>query len=186
MNVDDEDAHEETWWPETQPVEWPPLTQALFVTDIEMRAEEQNERFSARVLDELTEIKRMMPALGRPKSKKQSKGAGAKTTVNERVKELHLTSPPVAEEKPLRALGKLLHCAASAIAGCEYYKTTLKPERDKVEAARKLERARGADRFRAEDRKAKRDQREHVESYDSIDDQIDATWDDRQGGRHKR
>ena len=70
-------AYGEPWPTETSSVEWPGLTEAIFVTEIETRAYEQNESFAARVLNELDEIKRSMSALGLSRSANQSEEAGS-------------------------------------------------------------------------------------------------------------
>jgi len=172
-------AYEEPLPPETSSEEWPPLTEALFVTEIETCAYGQNETFAKQVLGALAEIKRRMSALVRHKSTKQSKGVGSYATVDERLKSLHETAPATAEEKSLRELGRILGCVASAFNQGDYYQTVLKPLRDRGTAEKWPERC------RAENRQAIRDNREQKESYEDVDDRIDAGWDDRQGGRFR-
>jgi hypothetical protein len=119
----------------------------------------------------------------RGKGGRNGKLYGKEDTVDERVKKLHEKAPEMAEEPSLRELGKLLRCSPSAFIGGDYYENTLKGKREEVRAAKSMKRASGPDWGRDANRQVVRDNRDHVESYEDVDDHIDATWDERQGGR---
>jgi len=170
------DAYEETVASETLSDEWPGLTEALYAMNLETATED-------RVLERLEKIARQMQTRGRARSKKQSKTGGVTLTVDERLKTLHLIAPEFAEEKSLKEIGLLFDCSASAFDGGNYYENTLKLRREEVRAGKSMKRAGGPDRGRDENRQVVRDNRDHVESYEDVDDNIDATWDERQGGR---
>lgn len=173
-------AYEEPLPPETSSEERPALTEALFVTEIETCAYGQKETFAKQVLGELAEIKRMIPA--RPKSMKQTKRR-SKQTVDQRLKTFHEASPDYAEEASLKVLGGILKCSPSAFNGGDYYAKTLRLKRDVARASKLMKRSGGLERFEAEDRQTIRDNKSHKESYEDIDEHIDATWDPRKGGR---
>jgi len=175
--VYESDAYEETGASETLSDEWPGLTEALYAMQIETTAED-------RVLERLEQITRRIQTRGGTRSKKQSKTGGVTLTVDERLKTLHTSiAPDFAERNPLREIGALFDCSPSAFDGGDYYENTLKVKRAEVRAAKSIKRAGGPDRGRDENRKVVRDNREHVEACEDTDDRIDATWDERQGGR---
>lgn len=170
------DVYEETGAAETLSEEWPALTEALFALEIEARTED-------RVLERLEQITRRMQTGSGARNKKRSKTGGVTLTVDERLKTLHAIAPEFTEEKSLREIGALFDCSPSAFDGGEYYENTLKVKREEVRASKSMKRAGGPDRGRDENRQVVRDNRDHVESYEDVDDHIDATWDERQGGR---
>ncbi|MBM4012882.1 MAG: hypothetical protein FJ286_16220 [Planctomycetes bacterium] len=170
------DAYEETGASETLSDEWPGLTEALHAMEIETRTED-------RVLERLEQIARRMQTRGGARGKKQSKTGGVTLTVDEKLKTLHVIAPDFTEEKPLKEIGALFGCSPSAFDGGDYYENTLKVRREEVRARKSMKRAGGPDRGRDENRQVVRDNRDHVESYEDIDDHIDATWGERQGGR---
>jgi hypothetical protein len=176
-------AYEEAWPPETTSAEWPGLTMAIYAMEIEAIAVKRNESFAAQVLGELKDIKHKMSVQDRLRSKKKSKIPSEKLTVDQKLKKLHLDDPEAAEEKSLRQLGELFECSQSAFAGGDYYENTLKLKREAIKANKKTtKREEWDERCRAENRQVTRDNRDHVESYEDIDDQIDYTWDERQQG----
>ncbi len=139
-----------------------------------------NGSLGSKVLAELKQIKDLVLTKRFRTKASRSRGRGGKDqklSVDQRVEELHLKSPEVAEGETLKVIAKIIGCVQGAIPGGTYYETKLKPKRDKVRAERALERS------RAENRQAIRDNRKHVESYEDVDDRIDATWNERQGGR---
>ena len=136
-----------------------------------------------RVLERLEQITRRMQTRGGTRSKKQSKTGGVTLTVDARLKTLHAIAPDFAEQKPLKEIAALFDCSPNAFDGGDYYENTLKVKREEVRARKSIKRAGGPDRGRDENRQVVRDNRDHVESYEDVDDQIDATWDQRQGGR---
>jgi hypothetical protein len=165
------DACEETGACETVSDEWPGLTAAIDAMTVEIATED-------RVLERLERITRQMQTRGRARSKKQSK------SLDERVKVLHEIAPDFTERQPLRAIAELFDCSQSAFDKGDYYENTLREKRLKVkERMRAAKRANYDEQNQAENRQAIRDNREHVESYEDVDDHIDATWDERQGGR---
>jgi len=169
-------AYEETVASETLSDEWPGLTEVLYAMEIETTTED-------RVLERLEQITRRMQTRGGTRSKKQSKTGGVTLTVDARLKTLHAIAPDFAEQKPLKEIAALFDCSPSAFDGGDYYENTLKVKREEVRARKSIKRAGGPDRGRDENRQVVRDNRDHVESYEDVDDQIDATWDQRQGGR---
>jgi hypothetical protein len=173
-------AYEEAWPPETTSVEWPGLTLAIYAMEIEAVAVERNESFAAQVLGELGDVKHKMSVQDRLRSKKKSKIPSEKLTVDQKLKKLHLDDPAAAEEKSLRELGELFECSQSAFARGDYYKKKLKLRREEIKVNKKTtKREEWDERCRAENRQVTRDNRDHVESYEDIDDQIDYTWDER-------
>jgi hypothetical protein len=139
-----------------------------------------NDSLGSDLLAELKQIKDLVLTKHCRTKAARSRGRGGKNrklSVDQRVEELHLKSPEVAEGATLKVIAKIIGCVPGAIPGGTYYETKLKPKRDKMRAERALERS------RAENRQAIRDNREHVESYEDVDDHIDATWNERQGGR---
>ena len=173
---------------------WPPTT--LPAVPLGIEAIKAGELFAtlpvggnaspdAKVLAALSEIKNMVSIACSLKNAKRSGGGGRteKLTADQRLKALHEEAPIFAEEKTLREVGKLLGCSPSAFDGGDYYENTLKVKRAEVRAAKSIKRAGGPDRGRDENRKVVRDNREHVEACEDTDDRIDATWDERQGGR---
>lgn len=169
------DVYEETGASETLSEEWPGLTEALYAMEIETRTED-------RVLERLEQITRRMQTPGGTRGKKQSKTRGVTLTVDERVKTLHAIAPDFTEQKPLKEIAALFGCSPSAFDGGDYYENTLKVKREEVRARKSMKRAGGPDRSRDEIRQVGRDYRDHVESYEDVDDHIDATWDERRGG----
>jgi hypothetical protein len=171
------DAYEESGASETLPDEWPGLTEALHMMDIETVTQDQ-------VLNRVEQIfARHRPASGRATGKKASKAGGVTLTVDERLKALHHIAPDFAVEKSLKEIAALFACSPSAFDGGDYYENTLKVKREEVRARKSMKRAGGPDRSRDENRQVVRDNRYHVESYEDVDDRIDATWDERRGGR---
>lgn len=170
------DAYEETDASETPVEEWPGLAEALYAMEIETTTED-------RVMEKLEQIARRLQTGGGARSKKQRKPAAATLTVDERLKILHDIAPDFALEKPLKKIGALLNCSPSAFDEGDYYDQTLKVRRAEVKAAKSIKRAAGPNRSRDENRQVVRDNREHVEAWEDTDDHIDATWDERQGGR---
>jgi hypothetical protein len=172
----DSDAYEETGAIETLSHEWPGLTEALYAMEIETSTED-------RVLERLEQITSRMQTRGGTRSKKQSKTGGVTLTVDERVKTLHAIAPDFTERKPLKEIAALFGCSPSAFDKGDYYENTLKLKREEVRAGKSMRRAGGPDRGRDENRQVGRDNRDHVKSYEDIDDHIDASWGERQGGR---
>jgi hypothetical protein len=171
------DAYEETGACETPSEEWPALTAALYAIDLETTTED-------RVLNRVEQIiARYRLAGGRATCKKPSKAGGVTLTIDERLKTLHHIAPDFAEEKSLKEIAALFDCSPSAFDGGDYYENTLKVKREEVRARKSMKRAGGPDRSRDENRQVVRDNRYHVESYEDVDDHIDATWDERRGGR---
>lgn len=143
----------------------------------------QNDSLSSKVLAELKQIKDLVLTKRCRTGAARSRGRGGKEqrlSVDQRVEALHLKSPDVAEGETLKVIAKIIGCVPGAIPGGTYYETKLKPKRDKVRAEKALERS------RAENRQAIRDNRDHIEAYEDTDDHIDATWNERQGGRFLR
>ena len=94
-----------------------------------------------------------------------------KPTVDQRLKELHGSSPQTAESQTLRGLARILNCSPGAFSGGEYYEKTLKPRREEAKVASPRE------RNEAENRQAIRDYRTHKESFEESDARIDAWYD---------
>jgi hypothetical protein len=170
------DTRKEAGSSETLSDEWPGLTEVLYAMNLETVTED-------RLLERLEQITRQIQNRGNVRGKTRSKTGGAALTVDDRLKKLHLVAPDFTEKVPLKEIGALLDCSASAFDGGEFYESDLKMKRAAVRAKKAIKRARGPDRGRDENRQVVRDKREHAESYKDVDDRIDGTWDERQGGR---
>ncbi len=134
-------------------------------------------RASSTVATLATNVVRREPACRRDGSRPNQSKQKATATVDQRLKELHQTSPAIAEGRSLRYLGRLLKCSPSAFIGGEYYEKVLKPIRERARAEKADERS------RAENRQVCRDNRSHQESFEPIDEELDEWFDERKRNR---